>query len=86
MNICVRCRHCVRSDVGTLREDCDYNIHCSANDDDIIACLDPVLGVPGYLMRNSLGGSFFCRTKAEARPTCRSRNPLGECPDYVSIQ
>lgn len=82
MNICVKCRHCVRSDVGTVREGCDYNIRCSAKDGDIVACLDPVLGVPGYLMRNDIGVFVFCRTKDDALPTCRSKNPMGDCQDY----
>lgn len=82
MNICVTCKFCVREDVGSPREDDDYNISCSASDKDMVPCQDPVLGVKGYSRTNDLGGFIFCSSIAKARPSCRSQNPMGECKKY----
>jgi len=82
MNICVKCKHIRRNEPSSPRGECDYNITCAAFDGDTIPCLDPVLGVPGFMKTNDLGSQYFVRTADDARPTCRSKNPVGECPRF----
>ncbi len=79
MNICIKCRHRVLRDPHTSRRYCDYNLLCAAFDDELVPCLDPVLGVEGYSRTNDLGGFIFYEDKGDARPQCRSKNPTGEC-------
>jgi len=48
----------------------------------MVPCQDPVLGVPGFSRTNDLGGFIFCHNKEDARPSCRSVNPHGECERF----
>ena len=82
MNICASCKHCVRLGLGTKRNNADYNIRCKGFDDQLVPCQDPVLGIEGYSYQNDLGGFVFRATIDKARPTCRSKNPMGECPRF----
>ncbi len=79
MNICSDCKHCVRMEgPESPRYDCDYNILCSAWDGEAIPEMDPVTGVESYVRHNDLGMPTHCSLE-EARPRCRSKNPMGEC-------
>lgn len=82
MNICVNCKHIRRKEPNSPRGQCDYNISCAAFDGDMIPAMDPVLGVTGFTRKNDLGGNYFISSIEDARPSCRQKNPMGECPEY----
>lgn len=77
MNICAKCKHVVKLDQNSPRNNCDYNWLCGAVE--IFETVDPVTGRAGYSTKNDLGGFVFHEEKRDAGPTCRSRNPVGEC-------
>jgi hypothetical protein len=81
MSICVDCHHCTRMEYGSPRAHCDYNILCAAFDGDAVSARDPVLGTSGFLGEDGIIHSRI----ADARPTCRSKNPNGNCRRFSPI-
>lgn len=82
MNICAKCVHVRRREVGTPREFANYNWRCGCLAFHPIPTVDPVTGRFGYSQTNDLGGVVFVESKDDAMPLCSSVNGNGTCIYY----
>lgn len=86
MNICAKCVHVVRREVGTPREFACYNWRCGCPQFSPIPTLDPVTGRTGYAQTNDFGLGYFVESEGEASPMCSSINRDGACIHYLERQ
>lgn len=86
MNICAKCVHVVRREVGTPREFSSHNWRCGCPRFHPIPTLDPVTGRSGYLQTNDFGGRYFVESTDEAMPTCANINRDGNCLYYAAAR